>query len=197
MNTKMTCLLLASVALCVGSCSTKNQNSELEIQKLIPPTTSEALDAAGAATSCSYSAATAEYTFQSFNTARDFSVGIVIKNNLTQNGNPSLGRLNTNDFLAMQAITTYESTDGSLVNIPQQVEPIGGVAAAGGTLTTAAILIPAAVAAQLSTVTSVRLHVRIEGRLLDGSTISTNEYLPVAVPTSSSLDSSSCLSSAP
>jgi len=194
MTNKMTCLLIAGAALAAGSCSTHNQYSSLEIQKLVPPTTSEALDAAGAQESCAYSTATAEYTFQTFNVTRDFYIGIVVVNELPNNANVALGRLNTNDFIAERAVTTYESTDGTNINIAQQVTPVQGVVPAGGTAATAGVLIPAAQAAQLANVTSVRLHTHLEGRLLDGSTVSTNEYMPIALPTASSVDTSDCVS---
>jgi histidinol dehydrogenase len=183
-------------AIALNSCTTKNQYSSEEITKLVPPITADALDAAGALASCAYSSSTAEFTFQVFNVSRDFRIGIVVQNNLVSNADTLLGRLNTHDFIVTQAVTTYESTDGSVVNIAQQITPSQGLVPAGGTAVVSAVLIPAAVAAQLAGVTSVRLHTHLEGKLLDGSTVSTNEYMPVAIPTSSDTDTSSCSSSA-
>jgi hypothetical protein len=66
---------------------------------------------------------------------------------------------------------------------------VGTSAAIGGTV------IPQAVAVDLASVGSVRLHIRVEGRLHDGSTASTNEYLAIGVPTGADFDSSSCVTS--
>jgi len=186
-------LMALGLALALNSCTTKGQDSELEINKLVPPSTTEALDAGGGVTCDTYSTTTAEIPVQTFNTASDFKLGVVITNNLSNNANLTLGRLNTNDFNATEALITYEATDGSVINIPQQVTPTQGVIVAGGTGVVGAVLIPAAVAAQLAGVTAVRLHVQVQGQLLDGTTITTNTYMPIAIPTSSTQDSSACI----
>ena len=195
MKTNLHWLIAAGAAFALNSCSAKNQYSSLEILKLVPPTSTAEADAAGAAMDCGFLAATAEYSMQQFNESRDFYVGVVVQNNLADNANSSIGRHNTNDFIAMQAVTTNEATDGTSISIPEQITPTQGTITVGQVGVVGAVLIPAAVAAKLASdgVTSVRLHTHIEGRLLDGSSVSTNEYLPIAVPTTSNTDTSSCV----
>ena len=185
-------LLALGAALALSACTTKNQSSYIEIGSLVPPTGSTNMDG-GSPLGCAYEASTAPYTQQVFNTNRDFSVGIVVTNNLPDNSDLALGRLNTNGFLVSQVVTTYESTDGTAITAPEQITPAQGLVPTGTTVAIGGTIIPQSVAIDLATVTTVRLHVRVEGRLLDGSTASSNEFLAVGVPTAADLDSSSCV----
>lgn len=186
--------LVLGAALALSACTTKNQAAYLEITALVPPSGIAASDG-GAPLACTYSANTASYTQQQFNSGRDFAVGLIVVNNLPDNADLSLGRLNTNNFQITQVVTSYESTDGTAITAPEQITPAQGLVVVGTSAAIGGTVIPQPVAIDLATVASVRLHIRVEGRLLDGSTASTNEYLAIGVPTSANFDSSSCVAS--
>lgn len=186
-------ILLCCAALVLGSCTTKNQESFLVLQKAVSPKSSAALDGGNPNAGCTYDASSSPAAIEGFWPTEDFALGLVLANDLSDNSNPNTGRLNTNVFNATRARITYESTDGSFINIPEQSTPTQGQIDSTTVGVVVAVLIPAAVTAQLATVTSVRLHVRVEGELLDGSTVTSSEYLMVARPVSALvLDTSQC-----
>ena len=193
MNANRFLVMLAAAGALLVSCTTNGQDSDLQILSLVPPTSAGAADAGNAELSCNFLTTTVGYPVQQFNVTRPFSVGIVIENHLANNANATLGRLNTNDFNVTQIVVTYESTDGTVLNEPQQINPAEGLVPASSAAAVGGVVIPGTVVADLASVTSVRLHIHVEGKLLDGTTVKTNEYLATAIPTTNDEDSSSCV----
>jgi hypothetical protein len=186
--------LVLGAALALSACTTKNESSYLQIEDLIHPVGTANSDG-GTPIGCTFSTGTEPYTIQTFNTTRDFYVALSVHNNLHDNSDPTIGRINTNDFIVSQVVTEYESTDGTALNQPETITPAQGFVAVGVTVPVGSTLIPAAAAANLANLSSVRLHIRVEGRLHDGSTASTNEFYEIFVPTVTDQDSSSCVTS--
>lgn len=172
MNPKAFVLL----AVVFAGCSTRNQSSYLEIQRVVPG----AYTAATATTpaSCVVTASGQEVAFLNIDlTKRYGQVGVVVSSALAQNSNTGTGRLNSNDFIAEKTVLNYEVIGGG--SSPGQViAPAQGLVPTGGLASVVTFLFPQGgnFGASIPAGKSVRVIFHIEGKLTDGSSARTNEY---------------------
>jgi hypothetical protein len=165
-----------SLAVVLAGCTTRNQNGFLEILRVTPGTFAAATATTPA--SCTLSATGAEVDFLTIDLSKRFGqLGVVVQNALVSNAQPAINRLNTNDFIAEQAVLSYEIIGGGTAP-PMTIAPAQGVAPAGATSTVATFFFPqtANLAAAIPAGKTVRVTFHIEGKLTDGSSVRTNEY---------------------
>ncbi len=165
-----------SLAVVLAGCSTKNQSSYLEILRVTPGTFT-----AGTATTpatCVLAPGNPETTFLSIDLSKRFGlIGVIVANNLPANASPATGHLTTNDFIAGQAVVSYEIIGGGTAPT-QQISPAQGVAVVGSTSAISTFLFPqgANLALTIPAEKYVRVTFHLEGKLTDGSSVRTNEY---------------------
>jgi hypothetical protein len=171
---------IAALLLCGCEVTYKN-SAMLVVSKVI-----QATAPTGGTGGCTYSPATNEVTFGTFNPlGGGYTHGLVIENRLPDNG-AGPGRVNTNDFQIEFAVIDYAQIDGPAVVMPEQTAPANGLIGTSNKAVTQVDLIPSAIAAAIGGNTmKVRILVQIYGRLLDGSRVktSTYEYVVQADPT--------------
>jgi hypothetical protein len=169
-----------AASICVLGCTTNGLRGDLFISKAVRPTL------AGGATgsSCELNAGTAESAFGSVdpNVAPVYLIGLVVNNNLANNGNAAAGRLNTNNFQVEQARINYDFPDPAFhPSIGEHVVPANGYVQSGQTQAVGVQAFPSDVIGALKGALAggsgtVRIHTHLEGRLADGSSIKTAEY---------------------
>ena len=167
--------ILLSVVL--AGCTTKDQSSYLEILRVIPGTFAAPVPPATQGT-CSISPTDKEVDFLNIDLTKRFGlVGVVVSNNLTSNAVTGINRLNTNNFIAKQAVISYEVIGGGS-GPGQVISPAQGLAPSGATSALTTFLFPqgANVSATIPAGKSVRVSFRIEGKLEDGSSARTNQF---------------------
>lgn len=176
MTTLRPTLLLA--ALLAASCTTNNENGILVITKVVAPT----VTLGGGSTTCTYSPTSDETIFATFNASvpptstHGLRLAAVVQNRLAPNGSNIGGRLNNFDFLALQAVVTYEGVGAAAVSIPQQLIPLTGTVPANGTAAIGIDFFPPGTTGIPGPGSTIRLVFHIEGKLLDGSTLKSSEY---------------------
>lgn len=167
-------LLPAFAALVLAGCTTKNQSSYLEILGVFPPVPNA--PKAGVPDSCS--PADTELSFIPVNPAQSQGVAYVnMTNTLASNVSVPDNRLNTNDFIAHQAVINYEVIGNG--TLPQQIVPVSGVVPVTTTRKLSFTFFPLKGGAPTAPSTdgqTIRASFHIEGHLVDGSSVRTNEY---------------------
>ena len=174
---------IALLGLLAGACTTNGQRSDLVILKVVEAT------ADATAGTCTFDSSTEELAFSSLNpTSNIGEVAAVVDNRLRDPTElNSVLRTNTAYFQPHQFVATYEvlpRTPGAAppyaIN-PQIVAAGGVVVQTGGTGTVAAPLFLPGVLPATGPATGdfIRVTFHVEGRLGDGSKVSTNarEYL--------------------
>jgi hypothetical protein len=175
MNTR---IIAIAALLLAAACTTNERNGGLVVTKIVEGT--PATGATGG-TSCTFNAGGAESLLPNYNvggSTEAAAAGFVVLNQLI---NPTTlnTALNTatNTFSPHQAVVDYEIPGA---NVPQQIIPVSSGTVA--TNSSAAVLVelfsPTAVQTAIAglTDTFVRTTTRIEGKLDDGSTVSTSEH---------------------
>ena len=170
------------LGLLAGACMTHGQRSDLVITSVIEATANTGTSG----TTCTFDTSAHELTFSNLNpTTNSGLVASVVKNNLTDPSttNPLL-RTNSAQFQPHQIVVSYEvlpRTSGAAppYTINPQIVAVGGavVQPDGGQATVAGPLFPPGVIPTGSALTGdfIRTVFHIEGKLADGSTVSTNE----------------------
>jgi hypothetical protein len=175
-------LPLAAMALAAVACTTDNERSDLVITKAVRPTI---VSSSGGSASCEVNTGTSEATFGGLDPtlATSYTMGLVMENRLSTNANPVVGRLNTNDFQAEQTRVDYEFPDPAFQgSVGEHVTPANGLVPTGSSAAIGTVLIPADVIATLKNSTSggnvgtLRIKARVEGKLLDGSSVKTSQF---------------------
>ena len=168
-----------TAALVLAGCTTNEKNSGLVIDHVVlgqQQTINNVL-------TCVFQAANSETLYPTFNPGQantNFGLaGFVVKNQLTDPSTTnSILRTNSTTFSPHQAVVDYELV-GANSSVAEQVIPVSSSAVPGNTLTAVAVPLfsPTAVQTALGAFTGfVRTTVRIEGRLDDGSTVSTSAH---------------------
>jgi hypothetical protein len=165
--------LACCAALALASCTTQDERSDLVLTNVLVATSTPATATAAATCSCPVPGGTSSGTTFSFFVSF-FQACLVVENRLPNNAGNL--RLNTNDLILETVRIQYSSADTSTVNVPDQITPISGTVKVAGALSVGAVLVPQSIAAQLPAGGMVRVHVYVEGRLLDGSKVKTSAF---------------------
>jgi hypothetical protein len=179
MNTRN---LLVVLALLGAGCTTRNENSALVITSVIPPKATASGAGATASVSCAFDQTVAEFTELPYNPAENRGeVGAVVQNNLVSTAalNPQL-RAESTTFLPHQAVVKYEYIPGTAGTPPgQTVIPVSGVEVPVASKGTVGFSVFNGVTIAVPAGTYIRVTMHLEGKLLDGSVVSTaeREYL--------------------
>jgi hypothetical protein len=163
--------LLCAVAL--AGCTTQNQFSYLVITKVVEGTFTAA--SGSTPSSCSVDPASKAVDFLHVNPAESSGIAApVIENRLLNNANAAGGRLNSNDFVAHQAVIDYEVIGQP--PLQRQIVPVDGVVLAGATGVINVPFFPPASNAPRTNGQAVRVTFHIEGKTTDGATAKTNQH---------------------
>jgi hypothetical protein len=176
-------------ALALAGCTTQNQFSYLVITKVVEGTLTPATATAPA--TCTIDPAAKAIDYLHVNPAESSGLAApVIENRLLNNANAATGRLNSNDFIAHQAVIDYEVIGQA--PMARQIVPIDGMVPAGGS---AAINVPffppGSNAPRING--SVRVSFHLEGKTLDGATAKTNQHEYIFVLCTAAGCTSPCL----
>ena len=176
----------AVAAIALHGCTTDNKNSALPVTAIVlgvvTPVTDPVTNVVTAG--CVFSASTLETAFPVFaanGTNNKGSVGVVVKNQISVPTTVNaVFTTDTTTFSPHQAVVDYEIIGGTQT-IAQQIVPVSGGSFASGISQTVVVplFLPTAASTVLKTLASgsvVRVTVRIEGKLDDGSTVSTSEH---------------------
>ena len=171
--------LAAALAAALCGCTTKDERGDLVVTKMVRPTITS-----GVGIACELNVTTSELAFGSVDpaVAPTYLLGAVVENRLVSNANSTQGRLNTNDFQVEQARVRYEFPDASFnPSIGEQTTPANGLIKVSGSGAVGVNVFPPGVITILrgalgASVGTVRAKLRLEGKLLDGSSIKTSEY---------------------
>jgi hypothetical protein len=105
---------------------------------------------------------------------------VQVNNQLLPNGDPELGRVNTNDFIGREYLLSF---GGQLPNLSDVVFPANFTVAANSSSTPVIPLIPMSTMQQISAIAPagagaslVIVEVRIRGELRDGSEVETGPF---------------------
>ena len=172
---------IALLGLLTASCMTNNQRSDLVITKVV--------EAKDTGTACVFNTEDDELVFSTLNpTTNVGEVAAVVENRLTDPTtlNPLL-RTDSALFAPHQVVVDYEvlpRTAGApppYGPIPRQIVAAGGVVVPSGGKGTvgAPLFLPGVLPAAAATGDIIRTTFHVEGKLVDGSTVRTNdrEYL--------------------
>jgi hypothetical protein len=118
-----------------------------------------------------------ENTFGIFDPAAGYVHGLVLENRLTDNSKLAPGRINTNDFQVEYANVSYEVVSGPAQTLPDQTVPANALILTNSKGITAIQMVPPAFVA---TGTTLRMHIQLHGRLLDGRGVKSSSYEYVA-----------------
>jgi hypothetical protein len=185
MNTRLFGLLAALVML---SCSTNDRNSALSVTSVVMGTFAAGTTPTSGGT-CTFSATSQETEFPVFAANAPNSLGasgFVVKNQLvsTTTVNKAFNG-DTTTFSPHQAVVDYEIVGGA--TLPQQTIPVSGSPMSSGTSQAVIVplFLPTAILQAMQALPNggavVRATTRIEGRLDDGTTVTTSEHEFVVV----------------
>jgi hypothetical protein len=179
--------LLCAVAL--AGCTTQNQFSYLVITKVVEGTFTPATPTTPSF--CTVDPAAKAIDYLHVNPAESNGTAApVIENRLVSNANTGTGRLNTNDFIAHQAVIDYEVIGQAPMS--RQLVAVDGLVPAGGS---AAINVPffppGSNAPRINGAVRVSFH--LEGKTLDGATAKTNQHEYIFVLCTAAGCTSPCL----
>lgn len=177
-------------ALAIAGCSTQNQFSYLVITKVVEGTFTPATPTAPAF--CTIDPSAKGVDFLRVNPAESNGTAApVIENRFPNNANVPGGRLNSNDFVAHQAVIDYEVIGGQRT-LARQIVPVDGVVVANGSGAINVPFFPPGMNAQgLSGAVRVTFH--LEGKTLDGATAKTNQHEYIFVLCNTTGCTSPCL----
>jgi hypothetical protein len=170
----------AAAVFTASACTTKGENSALVTTRVVSGVASGPADAGPGPASCKLDATgTSELAFISLGPDNFGTVGVGISNRIVDatQQNPLL-RTNSSDFYANHAVVTYEviGTGGTIT--ANGTPPASGLVPQGGTGTVGVVLFPSrfsAAGAGIAAGTFIRATIRIEGKLLDGSTVKSSD----------------------
>ncbi|HEY2031282.1 MAG TPA: hypothetical protein VGH20_18955 [Myxococcales bacterium] len=176
---------LIAIALLAAACTTNDRNGSLVVTGVVVGKFTAATPTTSAA--CTYNAGDGEEILPNYNTAGSVnraSAGFVVKNQLIDVStlNTALNAA-TNNFSPHQAVVDYEilpSTGAAPVTLAQQIIPVssGAVPSQTSQVVVVELFSPATVLAAVNGLTDafVRTTTRIEGKLDDGTTVSTSDH---------------------
>ena len=173
-----------SAALLVSSCTTHGGNTFVVAARVIAAVGTQD-PITKAITACKYDPGSKETVFPPFDTASALALGVVLNNRLPSTSTPT--RPESNDFTAEKFVINYESTGTGTVSIAEQTLPAQGSVPAGATGVAVGVVMPVTVATTLAGQPSVRVHLYVIGRLLDGTTVKSSDYEFIAVPSATAL----------
>ena len=164
------------LAVALAGCTTKNQSSYLEILRVVPATY-----AAGTTTTPSTCTAGVgpEVDFLNIDLKSHYGqVGLVVSNALLSNGNSAINRLNTNDFIATDVLLSYEiiGEGGAPASIKGPAQGLVPASTTAGVISTFLFPKGGGFGASIPSGKTVRVTFHVEGHLVDGSSVRTNEY---------------------
>jgi hypothetical protein len=167
----------AAALLAVLGCSTNGERSDIIVTALVRPTISSGATGGAA---CVLSASTLEDIFGTVDpaVAATYTMGLVVANELPNNANAVIGRLNSNDFQIEQVRIGYSSPDGSIkASLAEQVVPANGLVLTGTSNAVGTVVFPPAIITALKGSSgTIRVSVRAEGHLLDGAAAKSSTY---------------------
>jgi hypothetical protein len=174
-------IIALALAVGIAGCGTNDRSASLIVTKVVGGTFTAPTPPATVGT-CAYTAGADEQILPHFDaTAANSrgSTGFVVENQLvdTSSLNNNL-RTNSNTFTPHQAVVNYEIPGAT---VAQQIIPVssGTVATGSQTVVLVEVFSPAAALAAVSAIatpTFVRTTTRIEGKLDDGTTVSTSAH---------------------
>jgi len=196
---KMMKTALALVALAtLGACTTKDERSDLVITRIIPAK----LSGTGASATCLVQPTDLENSQVTvdLNLTDSLVRGVVLDNRLSSNASGVQNRLNTNDFELQNERVKITFPDPAFSgpaierSIPVAgVFPVNTATATGVTLFTPEMgALLRAIALPASGRGTIRLAIRFEGNLLDGSSVQTTEREFVVQLCKGCIDNSAC-----
>jgi hypothetical protein len=163
--------------LALAGCTTQNHTSALPILTTVLGTASTT----AGATTCTITVGSPEIEFPVFNPTQPGTglgfTGFVVKNQLTDPSTlNTVLRANSTNFSPHQAVVEYEVV--GVGTLPKQIIPTSGQSVVAGASAAVAVPLfsPLAILNALTPNTIVRTTTRIEGKLDDGSTVSTDEH---------------------
>jgi hypothetical protein len=177
--------VIATLAL--SSCTTNSKSSALVVTSVIMGTpVLTTLPDGSSSSSCSFAPGAQETEFPVFavNNASNNggSAGFVVQNRLVVSANTNVVlNANSTTFSPHQAVVDYEIIGGG-TSIAEQIIPVSGgsVASGGSAVVIIPLFLPTAALAAAKALPAVggvmRATVRIEGKLDDGSTVTTSEH---------------------
>lgn len=170
--------LVAALSAVAAACTTKDERGDIVLSKFVGPKANGA--------SCSLEPGTAETAGLVADVNRTPFVrrGAIVENRLASNANPAVGRLNTNDFEAQTARIRVTFPDPGYAGATiERTVAVSGIAKAGSSQAVLVEILPNDVVAALkgkalpaSGFGTVRVATRLEGNLLDGTTVQSTEY---------------------
>jgi hypothetical protein len=185
----------AVAVLALSGCTTDNKNSALSVTSVSLATATTTTASSGAtSTSCAFAVGNPETAFPLFaaNGLNSLgAAGFVVRNQLVDPTTVNTAfNTDSTTFSPHQAVIDYEIIGGTQT-IAEQIVPVSATPVDSGALATVVVpvFLPTAALAVLKTLPGggavVRTTVRIEGKLDDGSTVSTSEHeFVVSVSTS-------------
>jgi len=171
MITRTACIALV---LALAACRDA-QRSDLSIVKVVPPTFTPASGTAGP--SCTFDPNADEFSYLPVNLAENLgNVAAVVSNNILDPStlNSQL-RLDTATFLPHQAVVTYEVIGTGTAPTGANIIPVSGSEIPSAGKGTVAVPVFAGAALTASAGSYIRATFHIEGKLQDGSKVSTSE----------------------
>lgn len=170
--------LLVALALLAAGCTTRNENSALVIISVIPPKATVSGAGPTASVSCAFDQTVPEFTELPYNPAENRGeIAAVVQNNLVSTAalNPQL-RAESTTFLPHQAVVNYEYIPSSAGTPPgQTVIPVSGVEVPVAAKGSVGFSVFNGVTIAVPAGTYIRATMHLEGKLLDGSMVSTSE----------------------
>ena len=171
MTTRIACIALA---LALAACRDV-QRSDLSITKVVPPPFTAASGTTGP--SCTFDVNSDEFSYLPVNLSENLgNVAAVVANNIVDPStlNSQL-RLNTATFLPHQAVVTYEVIGTGTAPATPTIIPVSGAEVPAGSKGTVAVPVFAGATLTASAGSYIRATFHIEGKLQDGSKVSTSE----------------------
>ena len=177
-SNKMKTAVVIALAAALSACSTKDERSDIVITEVIKATVV-------GGTGCGFDAQTAE----TFNQVQDITVtdfynrGLVVDNRLTSNANAATGRLNTNDFEVQSARVKITFPDPAFQGTAiERTVPTAGLAKVAASTALGVQLFTPEITSLLRAIPlaagklgTIRVAVRLDGNLLDGSGVQSTE----------------------
>ena len=192
-----TALALAAFAT-LAACTTKDERSDIVITRIIPAK----LSGSGASATCLVQPTDLENSLVTvdLNLTDSLVRGVVVDNRLSSNANGAQNRLNTNDFEVQNERVRLTFPDPAYPGTTiERLVPISGVFPVSSATAIGATLFTPEMGAALRAIAlpatgrgTIRLAIRFEGNLLDGSGVQTTEREFVVQICKGCLDTSAC-----
>jgi hypothetical protein len=179
-------LILTAAALAsLGSCTTTGGDSFVVITRVVQAT-GAAIVAGSPVQPCTVDSSAPEVLAPAFDPAIGLDIFFAVENRApTVVTTP---RLESNDFLVDQAILSYEVVGGGGTAPADSSAAAQGFVLAGNK--SAAFVVQAVAAGKVTAGQTLRVHIYLQGKLLDGTTVRTNNYEFIAAAVTGAGDGS-------